>query len=97
MTTEVLCDISQTLMAGATKKKYVSIRQSIFLMHPKFVSGSLEYNPPPPEYIPELLKDLEHFIKNESSICIPLKFAVTNNERPPGDYAILKTMNQEEQ
>ena len=39
VTTEVLCDISQTLMAGATKKKYGSIRQSIFLMHPKIFSG----------------------------------------------------------
>lgn len=76
VTTEVLCDISQTLMAGATKKKYGSIRQSIFLMHPKFISGSVEYNPPPLEYIPELLKDLEHFIKNESSINILIKAAV---------------------
>lgn len=76
VTTEVLCDINQTLMAGATKKKYGSIRQSIFLMRPKLVSGSVEYNPPPPEYIPELLKDLEHFIKNESSIDILIKAAV---------------------
>lgn len=76
VTAEVLCDISQTVMEGTTKKKYGSIRQSIFLMHPKFVSGSAEYNPPPPEYIPDLLKDLEHFIKNESSIDILIKVAV---------------------
>ncbi len=76
VTAEVLCGINKTVMEGTTKKKYGSIRQSIFLMHPKFVSGSAEYNPPPPEHIPVLIKDLEHFIKNESSIDILIKAAV---------------------
>lgn len=76
VTAEVLCGINQTVMEGTTKKIYGSIRKSVFFMHPKIFSGSAEYNPPPPEYIPELLKDLEHFIKNESSIDILIKAAV---------------------
>ena len=39
VTAEVLCGINQTVMEGTTKKKYGSIRQSIFLMHPKIFSG----------------------------------------------------------
>ena len=45
VTAEVLCGINQTVMEGTTKKIYGSIRQSIFLMHPKNFSGSAEYNP----------------------------------------------------
>lgn len=76
VTTEVLCGIHKTVMKEITEKRCGKIRESAFLMHPQYTSGSAEYNPPPPEQLPGLLEDLEKFIQTESTIDILVKAAV---------------------
>lgn len=70
ITIEAICGIHKMVMDGAEEKQCGRMRESVFLMHPQYASSSAEYNPPPPEEIPELLEDLKQFIQTESTLDI---------------------------
>lgn len=71
-----ICDLQKTVMDGISKDKVGEIRKKAFLMHPHIIVKTQEYNPPPPEEIEELLRDLINYVAVDRSTDILIKAAL---------------------
>ena len=73
LTTEIVCHLHRAVMQGMTEGTTGKLRKTPFFMHPNYTTNSVEYNPPLPELINDLLEEFMEFVRSNDRVDVLVK------------------------